>query len=362
MISKIIKINLIVTLLIAISNNRAFSKDSEVIQPSSKFSKNQLVKKNSDEIKKTNPTNKSEPINYFKGLSASIALEKARGFSQENVYHNNKKISELNWKFREVKMARLNISFDIDKFFKINTSYATSFDNSSKSYMTDYDWLGSPGGDDGNKNHNDWTHYSYSTTKTAIQEFDINSSVNFLKYFDFAVGYREHRFDFSDSLQNINYSCTQVSFNNNQCAPIAFRNNIQNYNGINVIDYYQRFRIPYIGANFSYALLDNKLKFNIYSAFSNFVNAYSRDHHIARGFEVISEFNNGKYYNFGSNISYLIYKNLSLNLGFDYFEIPEIRGDGYYNYYNDNNRFVNLNGAGISNKTQRASLGLKYDF
>ncbi|MFM7620269.1 MAG: omptin family outer membrane protease, partial [Alphaproteobacteria bacterium] len=198
--------------------------------------------------------NKSLFFSNFKGFSTGITLEKARGFSQENVYVNNKKISELNWKFRNVKMVRLNFGLDIDEFFSINTSYATSLDNSSKSYMTDYDWMGNPGGDDGNQNHNDWTHYSYSSTTTKIQEFDIYSLTKFFKHFGLSLGYREHRFNFNDSLQKINYSCTQASFNNNECTPIAFRNIFQNYNGINAINYYQQFRIPYIGANFSYRL------------------------------------------------------------------------------------------------------------
>jgi len=363
MILKIFKTISLTVIFFQLTANSALAKDFKIIDDNilqiDSNKKNDKIVTKDDKISNQN---KSPSFSNFKGFSTAITLEKARGFSQENVYVNNKKISELNWKFRDVKMVRLNFGLDIDEFFSINTSYATSFDNSSKSYMTDYDWMGNPGGDDGNQNHNDWTHYSYSSTTTKIQEFDINSLTKFFKHFGLSLGYREHRFNFNDSLQKINYSCTQASFNNNECNPIAFRNIFQNYNGINAINYYQQFRIPYIGANFSYRLLNNKLKFNIYTAYSNLVNAYSRDHHVLRSLEITSEFKNGKYYNFGTNIGYLIYKNLSLNLGFDYFEIPEIRGNSVYNYYNNNNLFGNANGAGISNKTQRLSLGLKYDF
>ena len=171
-------------------------------------------------------------------------------------------------------------------------SYAGLFRNSSKSYMTDYDWLGSLGGGEGNVNHNAWTHYSYSLTETKIEEFDINTSSDFLKFIDVNLGYREHRFKFSDSLQNISYSCTEEDFNKNICSQVGLRNINQQANGFNAINYYQKFRVPYIGASFKYGFFNDKLKFSVYGAFSNLVSAYSKDHHIARSFTITSEFNN----------------------------------------------------------------------
>lgn len=158
--------------------------------------------------------------------------------------------------------------------------------------MTDYDWLGSLGGGEGNVNHNAQTHYSYSLTETKIEEFDINTSSDFLKFIDVNLGYREHRFKFSDSLQNISYSCTEEDFNKNICSQVGLRNINQQSNGFNAINYYQKFRVPYIGASFKYGFFNDKLKFSVYGAFSNLVSAYSKDHHIARSFTITSEFNN----------------------------------------------------------------------
>jgi outer membrane protease len=298
------------------------------------------------------------------GILLETSLENNNGVAVEEVYSNNKKISELKWKFQDILMSRIKLGVIVDDSFSINFSYATSKNNSYKSKMSDYDWLGSsefPGGDDGNKDHSNWTHYSSSIVKANIKDFDINGNSTFFENYSFKIGFRQQEFNFEDKTQDYVYSCNQQPSSSNTCK-IGFRNLSGNFNSENYINYYQRFRIPYIGIGFDKKFLNKKLSFSLYSAYSSAVYAYDRDEHVKRSMTVERYFKNGKYYNIGTNIGYNFHDNFKINLGYEYTKIPLIIGNSNYSFSNGNTNYTSKNTAGIANNYQKISLGLSYLF
>ena len=295
-------------------------------------------------------------------LDASI--DNVSGNSFENVYSNEAKQSELKWKFSDIKMAKTALTFHFNEIFDLNISYASSFNNSfNNSSMTDYDWRGDVGGNTGNANHSNWTDYSFSKVKTNIKEFDINSTSQVIDSVYFKFGYRESRFNFEDKSQNYIYSCTSSDLASGYCSTRGLRNRTGNFNSKNGINYYQRFRIPYVGAILKNNFLDKKLNIELYGAYSSAVFADDRDHHVFRSLIIKRTFQNGEYYNLGFNLKYNFFKNLSVKVGYDFTQIPEIRGDSSYEYYdNSNPSFTSANSAGIANKTQKISIGVSYFF
>jgi outer membrane protease len=298
------------------------------------------------------------------GILLETSLENNNGVAVEEVYSNNRKISELKWKFQDILMSRIKLGLIVDDSFSINLSYATSKNNSYKSRMTDYDWLGSsefPGGDDGNKDHGNWTHYSSSIVKANMQDFDINGNSTFFENYSFKIGFRQQEFNFEDKTQDYIYSCNQPVSSTNTCK-IGFRNLSGNFNNDNSINYYQRFRIPYIGIGFDKKFLNKKLSLSVFSAYSSAVYAYDRDNHVKRSMTIERYFKNGKYYNIGTNIGYNFHDNFKINLGYEYTQIPLITGDSRYSFSDGNANFSSKNSAGIANNYQKISLGLSYLF
>lgn len=354
------------------------NKEFLVIDSEDSLLKNNLKKVNKN--KKTTPNPTPSIFNYqtpdpnknlinskfsqdFK-IFLDASIDNASGNSYENVYSNDAKQSELKWKFNDIKMAKTSLTFHFNEIFSLNINYASSLNNSyNNSTMTDYDWRGDVGGSNGNANHNNWTDYSFSKVKTNLKEFDINSSSQIVESVYFKFGYREMRFNFEDKSQNYIYSCTSADLSSGYCAQRGLRNRTGNFNSKNGINYFQRFRIPYVGAVIKNNFFDKKLNIELYGAYSSAVFADDQDHHVFRSLVIKRTFQNGEYYNLGANLKYAIYKNLSLKLGYDFSEIPEIRGDSSYEYYdNTNPSFTTSDSAGISNKTQKISLGLSYFF
>ncbi len=298
------------------------------------------------------------------GILVETSLENNNGVAIEDIYSNNKKISELKWKFQDILMSRIKLGILLDNSFSLNLSYATSNNNSHNSKMTDYDWLGgsgSQGGDDGKKDPANWTHYSSSIVKTNIKDFDIHSNSIFFENYSFKIGFRQQEFDFHDKSQDYVYSCNEQYRAINNCQ-IGFRNLSGNFNNENSINYYQRFRIPYIGIGFDKKFFNKKLSLSLYSVYSSTVYANDRDVHVRRSMIIERNFKKGKYYNIGAKIAYNFYDNFRVNLGYEYTQIPLIIGDSNYSYSDGTQNYSSQNSAGISNKFQKIALGLSYLF
>jgi outer membrane protease len=232
-----------------------------------------------------------------------------------------------------MNLNKIKLGIIFDETFELNASYSGSNNNSYKSELIDRDWLGeNGGGDDGNTQYNNSTHYSKSIVKTNIAEFDIHTKTYIFKTISLNAGYRQQEFDFEDKTQNYIYSCDSFIQKNNTCVT-GLRNISGNFNNVNHINYYQKFRIPYIGLGFRDNFFNNKLDLELFGAYSNAVFANDRDHHVARSRITTSKFYNGKYYNFGGNLGYNFYKNLTIKIGYEYSEIPLIKGNFTVKYH-----------------------------
>ncbi len=320
------------------------------------FTSNLINNKNTK--KKTNNPNES-------GIILETSVENGKGISFENVYNNNRKISKLTWKFDNILMSKIRMGIIFDDLFELNLSYSTSNNNSYKNgKMTDLDWLGeNGGGNDGNTDYNNWTHYSHSVVKTNIQEFDIHTRTIFYKKISINAGYRQQEFEFEDKTQNYIYSCDLYARLDAISCVNGLRNISNDLKSINHINYNQRFRIPYIGIGLQDKFFNNKLAIDIFGAYSNAVFADDYDHHVVRSKVTTGKFYRGKYYNFGGNISYKFYENFAMRLGYEYSEIPLIKGNSKIISYDPKYLSTTTkNGAGLSSKFEKISFGLSYLF
>jgi plasminogen activator len=318
-----------------------------------------LIKK--EEIKST--SSNSDNIKIYQH-ALTVSIDKLNGKADEIVYEGNKKLSHLEWDIKNLKMLSLGFTSKIPDLFegksdlfetRIKFSNAINGGNGG---MVNYDWIGT--NYDGNKNHENWTHRSFSDVKIQkAQQFDIAGSFNLHKEeFRFNFGYKYDRFKWRDYGGSYIYS----SLNEDKTESIAFRDKVGNFNGERGITYEQIFKTPYIGFEYQKELFDKEIYANIFGNYSNLVTAEDEDMHHLRNIKFNEYFKNGKYYNWGFNILGKIKEDLYLGAGYEFVYYPENRGYTIVKDLDTNESDRYDDSAGIRNKFSKISLNLKYNF
>lgn len=310
------------------------------------------------EAPKENQNLANNSIKLFQN-SFEIGIGKLNGKAQEIVFDGNKKLSQLDWALRDVKMLSLKFDRRLSEIFNIGFKYSNNIDHGSeRGLMYDYDWLGK--GYDGNINEHNWTHRSISKLKVQkIQQFKLTSSFNIFQDILFAnIGYNYDRFKWRDYAQSYIYS----DYNSNTNTSSNFRQNQGSFNGVRAISYEQNFYTPFIGFAVKKTFLEKRLAFDFYANYSPIASAIDYDKHHLRGLDFKSKFKDMKYYNYGFNLGGKIYENLYAGLAYDFTYYPLKRGDTYLTDLSTNKTYLSPDSAGIRNKSQTISFNLKYNF
>jgi len=329
---------------------------AEEIQTFSQYKKSQ--KQTSNLLNKSEVKNKSSNLDnvIIYQHSLTVSLDKVNGKADEIVYDDGKKISHLEWDIKNLKMLSLGFNSNFSNGFGARIKFSNAI-NGGNGRMIDYDWIGD--GYDGNKNHANWTHRSISDVKIQkAQQFDIAGSLNLYKdEFKFNFGYKYDRFKWRDYGGSYIYSSLDVNY-----QPIAFRDQVGNFNDERGITYQQIFKTPYIGFEYQKELFDKKIYGNIFGNYSNLVTAEDEDIHHLGNKKFNEYFKNGEYYNLGVNIFGKIKKDLYLGAGYEYVYYPENRGYTIVQDLDTNKYYRYENSAGIRNKFSKISVSLKYNF
>ena len=352
---------LIVFASLIISGSKiSFSKTSEDSKNDSSFKiklsapKDNTIKLDDNEKFSENNKNISNLDKYFYN-SLSIGIGKISGLAHEIVYNNGKKISHLEWNFKDVKMLNTNYHRKFNNSYGLNVGYSNSInEGNNKSSMINSDWLLSAPYDDGNKYPELWSHRSFSKiTVKQIQKFDINGYSNELdKNLFLKFGYRYEKYKFNDNAYNYIYSKN------------TFRDTNNSFGGKRGISYQQNFYVPYIGLELNKKFFNDKIIFNIFGNYSPFATAKDIDLHHMTNTKYTGYFDNIKYYNWGANLSTKIYQDLYLGTSFDYTYYALKSGYMIVEEFDKNLKYrtADKNSAGISNKNTQYSIFLKYNF
>lgn len=364
----------LVFFLIPLKNIEAKTINSKTINTSNSKTniKDSNNLKNSDKTQKSNqilsPKSQNDLVKKFNN-SFEIGIGKLNGKAQEIVFDGNKKLSQLDWALRDVKMLSFNFDRRLSDIFNIGLKYSNNIDHGSeRGLMYDYDWLGK--GYDGNINEHNWTHRSISKLKVQkIQQFKLTSSINIYNDIFFTnIGYNYDNFKWRDYAQSYIYS----SYDENTDTSSNFRKNIGSFGGVRAISYKQSFYTPFIGFAVKKSFLEKRLAFDFYANYSPIARSISYDTHHLRDLNLKSKFDKMKYYNYGFNFGGKIYENLYAGIAYDFTYYPLKRGDTYVtktsnidsslNELNINETYISPNSAGIRNKNQSISFNLKYNF
>ncbi|WP_313685608.1 omptin family outer membrane protease [Pantoea sp.] len=279
-------------------------------------------------------------------LSVATSVGMLGGKSKELVYDasNARKVSQLDWKIKNVAILKGDISWDAWSFLTLNARGWTSLASGS-GHMDDYDWQ--------NANQSSWTDHSShpSTDVNYANEYDLNVKGWFLQGDDYKVGavagYQETRFSWTATGGSYNYDNGELvgDFPNGQAG----------------IGYSQRFSMPYIGLVGHYRI--NDFEFNAQFKFSDWVRAHDNDEHYLRELTFREKTSNSRYYGASVDAGYYVTENAKVFAEFTYSKYEEGKG-GTQVIDTPTGESASFGGdaAGISNKNYTVTVGLQYRF
>ncbi|MDI3360573.1 omptin family outer membrane protease [Lelliottia sp. V89_10] len=279
-------------------------------------------------------------------LSVSASAGMLSGKSQERVYDEvtGRKVSQLDWKIKNVAILKGDISWDAYSFLTLNARGWTSLASGS-GHMDDYDWM--------NESQSSWTDHSShpATNVNYANEYDLNVKGWVFQAENYkagvVAGYQETRFSWTATGGSYNYD----NGTNTGNFPAGERG----------IGYSQRFSMPYIGLAGQYRF--NDIELNALFKFSDWVRAHDNDEHYMRDLTFREKTSNSRYYGASVDAGYYVTSHAKVFAEFAYSNYQEGKG-GTQIIDNNSGESGSIGGdaAGISNKNYTITAGLQYRF
>ena len=279
-------------------------------------------------------------------LSVSASAGMLSGKSHEMVYDEvtGSKISQLDWKIKNVAILKGDISWDAYSFLTLNARGWTSLASGS-GHMDDYDWM--------NAKQSSWTDHSShpATNVNYANEYDLNVKGWIFQGDNYkagvTAGYQETRFSWTATGGSYNYD----NGTNTGNFPAGERG----------IGYSQRFSMPYIGLAGQYRF--NDFEFNALFKFSDWVRAHDNDEHYMRDLTFREKTSDSRYYGASVDAGYYVTPNAKVFAEFTYSSYEEGKGGTQIIDTNTGESgSIGGDAAGISNRNYTITAGLQYRF
>ncbi|KJI83407.1 omptin family outer membrane protease [Enterobacter asburiae] len=279
-------------------------------------------------------------------LAVSASAGMLSGKSHEMVYDEatGRKISQLDWKIKNVAILKGDITWDAYSFLTLNARGWTSLASGS-GHMDDYDWM--------NEKQSSWTDHSShpATNVNYANEYDLNVKGWILQGDNYkagvTAGYQETRFSWTATGGTYNYDNG------------AYQGNFPT--GERGIGYSQRFSMPYIGLAGQYRF--NDFEFNALFKFSDWVRAHDNDEHYMRDLTFREKTTDSRYYGASVDAGYYVTPHAKVFAEFTYSSYEEGKGGTQIIDTNTGDSgSIGGDAAGISNHNYTITAGLQYRF
>lgn len=279
-------------------------------------------------------------------LAVSASAGMLSGKSHEMVYDEatGRKISQLDWKIKNVAILKGDITWDAYSFLTLNARGWTSLASGS-GHMDDYDWM--------NAKQSSWTDHSShpATNVNYANEYDLNVKGWILQGDNYkagvTAGYQETRFSWTATGGTYNYDNGAYQGN----FPAGERG----------IGYSQRFSMPYIGLAGQYRF--NDFEFNALFKFSDWVRAHDNDEHYMRDLTFREKTTDSRYYGASVDAGYYVTPHAKVFAEFTYSSYEEGKGGTQIIDTNTGDSgSIGGDAAGISNHNYTITAGLQYRF
>lgn len=289
-------------------------------------------------------------------------------FDYETEDGSRRQLSRLDWDLKDVAMGGINASLrplvmvkgiDLSDGLTLNTVNGVTLNfgywaalTEGSGEMDDYDWM-----DTGSE---DWTHYSLSEVDvTEGYLFDVNVAWDFIQWKDILTGrvfagYKQNGWTWEDHGQYLLYP--EYDY-----VPQAL-------DGENMINYEQKFRMPYLGFGLdaTFPIKPVELTISGRLTYSPSVEATDWDDHLEREIHFKEEFEGGDMFGLGLDVRCAFTRGpldgVFIALAVDVQRIDLIVGDMEYYDASTDQYGGDEDVAGIENEYVAVSFGAGYRF
>ncbi|EGP3502165.1 omptin family outer membrane protease [Salmonella enterica] len=275
-------------------------------------------------------------------VSVGLSVGTLSGSAKERVYDNGRRLSQLDWKFKNAPILKGTIDWDITPWVRLGASGWVTAGSHGASDIIDRDWMF--------PDQDRYTHISDSPSKLlSASSWDVNATV-------WGVSNDNWRLGLMAGWQQTDYKWDAhggyYSYWNG-----LFEGNFPNKRiGL----YKPQFKMPYIGL--TGGIRFRNIEMNTTVKYSHWVRASDTDEHYLRELTIRDSNRDSDFYSVSADIGYYITPQAKVFLEGEWVRITNGTGNKMQTYHDTGEVFHFQDASGIESSSYNVTAGLKYYF
>ncbi|EIE5362128.1 omptin family outer membrane protease [Salmonella enterica] len=275
-------------------------------------------------------------------ISTGLSVGALSGSAKERVYQDGRRVSQLDWKFKNAPILKGNIDWDLSPWVRLGASGWVTAGSHGASDMVDRDWM--------LPHQAGYSHISESSSRLRSASFwDVNTTI-------WGVNDDHWRLGVMAGWQQTDYRWDArggyYSYWNG-----LFQGNLPDGK---VIGYKLQFKMPYIGLTGGYRYRD--IEMNTSFKYSNWVRASDTDEHYLRNATFRDKNRDSDFYSVSADIGYYITPRAKVFIEGEWMRVTNGRGSETATFHDTGEVGYYPDASGIESSSYNVTAGLKYYF
>ncbi|EBR8157886.1 protease [Salmonella enterica subsp. enterica serovar Newport] len=287
---------------------------------------------------------KAAVAQYFtpEKVTVGMSLGTLSGQAKERVYDGQRRVSQLDWKFKNAPVVKGNIDWDLSPWVRLGASGWVTVASHGANDMVDRDWL-FPG-------QEKYSHISESPARLQSASFwDVNTTL-------WGVNTDTWRLGLMAGWQQTDYRWEAhggyYSYFNG-----LIEGRLPDQKGIG---YRLQFKMPYIGLTGGYRFRDVEL--NTTFKYSHWVRASDTDEHYLRNITFQDKNRDSDFYSVSGDIGYYITHQAKVFIEGEWVRVTNGKGSDTAHLHDSGAVVYYPDSSGIESSSYNITAGLKYYF
>ncbi|EKB5404556.1 omptin family outer membrane protease [Salmonella enterica] len=275
-------------------------------------------------------------------ISAGLSVGALSGSAKERVYQDGRRVSQLDWKFKNAPILKGNIDWDLSPWVRLGASGWVTAGSHGASDMVDRDWM--------LPHQAGYSHISESSSRLRSASFwDVNTTI-------WGVNNDRWRLGVMAGWQQTDYRWDARGGYYSYWNGLV-QGNLPDGKGIG---YKLQFKMPYIGLTGGYRYRD--IEMNTSFKYSHWVRASDTDEHYLRNATFRDKNRDSDFYSVSADIGYYITPRAKVFIEGEWMRVTNGRGSETVTFHDTGEVGYYPDASGIESSSYNVTAGLKYYF
>lgn len=275
-------------------------------------------------------------------ISAGLFVGALSGSAKERVYQDGRRVSQLDWKFKNAPILKGNIDWDLSPWVRLGASGWVTAGSHGASDMVDRDWM--------LPHQAGYSHISESSSRLRSASFwDVNTTI-------WGVNNDRWRLGVMAGWQQTDYRWDARGGYYSYWNGLV-QGNLPDGKGIG---YKLQFKMPYIGLTGGYRYRD--IEMNTSFKYSHWVRASDTDEHYLRNATFRDKNRDSDFYSVSADIGYYITPRAKVFIEGEWMRVTNGRGSETATFHDTGEVGYYPDASGIESSSYNVTAGLKYYF